>query len=446
MEQTHMQTKSNLLLFSLLLGGLASCDVGSKLPGIDITGTLKVDGDTPSAYSFTLYTWSDNKSAFDTSYCPEGLGADCYGRVNVRALNTPAVDDAGNPPSVTVDGKNFTIVDAPLDLAYILVVTGDDDTVVCSTDILGFDEDTKVMTSESAITLFSDSDLTSVDLPRPARLSCAAPVTEPAPPEDVVEEEPPVPDDEDIPAGEDPEAYWAEFTITNKAGTTTYADASLGSVEADVSCGADFPSVLQVHGTAVNADASNAYIRIQFGSGADATYRTIETPIIGGVVDQAISLTGGYSVVQLDLDGDLNGEGESYTVSFCDRDAPPAQELLIILTWDKNDTDVDTHVYSSGTEVAYYSMSQSWGDLDIDDIDGFGPETFTSTTTTWGNIYDLRLHYYSDHRNGATTATVRVVYYDDSVGRICDMAASKLMNSYEWWSVGSFGPGMVCPE
>jgi uncharacterized protein YfaP (DUF2135 family) len=91
-------------------------------------------------------------------------------------------------------------------------------------------------------------------------------------------------------------------------------------------------------------------------------------------------------------------------------------------------------------------MSQSWGDLDIDDIDGFGPETFTSTTTTWGNIYDLRLHYYSDHRNGATTATVRVVYYDDSVGRICDMAASKLMNSYEWWSVGSFGPGMVCPE
>jgi uncharacterized protein YfaP (DUF2135 family) len=149
-------------------------------------------------------------------------------------------------------------------------------------------------------------------------------------------------------------------------------------------------------------------------------------------------------VVQLDLDENLDGTGESYTISFCDRDEPPAQELLTILTWDKDDTDIDTHITSQGSEVAYYSLSQAWGDLDIDDVNGFGPETFTSTTETWGQAYNVRVHYYSDHGNGESTATMRVIYYDQDAGKLCDMTASQTMASYEWWDVGTFAPGMDC--
>ena len=84
-----------------------------------------------------------------------------------------------------------------------------------------------------------------------------------------------------------------------------------------------------------------------------------------------------------------DGEGESYTVSFCERDDPPAPEILTVLSWDKDDTDVDTHIYSNG-ESAYYSMSQSWGDLDIDDVDGFGPRTFTRLPDTANGEYESR--------------------------------------------------------
>ena len=148
----------------------------------------------------------------------------------------------------------------------------------------------------------------------------------------------------------------------------------------------------------------------------------------------------------MDLDEDLDGAGESYTITFCEPDEAPAQEILTILTWDKDDTDVDTHIISNGSEVAYYSMSQSWGDLDIDDVNGFGPETFTSTPGTEGGNYEVKVHYYSDHGNGDTSVSMRVVYYDSSTGELCDITATETMTSYGWWTVGMFGPGLSCPN
>lgn len=437
---SSLRARSPQMVLAALLFA-TGCGLGDKLgDGIDIVGTLKVDGDEPAAYSFKLYSYTDNQDAFDTSYCSDGGGGDCYGRVITSKLDTPVTQDDGSPLEVTVSGGDITISGAPLDLAYVLVATGDDGAVACSTDVLGYDEDTKVVTSESAITLASAITDATVDLPRTVRLSCAAPSTVEETPEEV-DEEPPVEDGGDIPAGDDPVAAWVSYTITDKSGSPVYGDASAASVEADVTCGASFPSVLQVHGTAVNTSATEAYIRIQFGSGDSATYRTIATPIVDGEIDQAISLTGGYAVVQLDLDETLDGVNESYTISFCDREEPPAQEMLTILTWDKDDTDVDTHIYSGTEEVAYYSLSQSWGDLDIDDVDGFGPETFTTKTSTWGNLYGVRVHYYSDHGNGDTLATMRVIYYDDTTGKMCDITASQSMSSYDWWEVGTFGPG-----
>jgi hypothetical protein len=39
---------------------------------------------------------------------------------------------------------------------------------------------------------------------------------------------------------------------------------------------------------------------------------------------------------------------------------------------------------------------------------------------------------------------MRVIYYDQDAGKLCDMTASQTMASYEWWDVGTFAPGMDC--
>ncbi len=435
------------ILFGIALALTGGCDViADVIPSVNITGKVQVDGDMPADYTFELYSVTENPDAFDVSFCvDEGVSADCFGRVKVPKLNSAA--EIGE---VKVNGANFELLDVPADIAYVLVVKGADDTVTCSTDILGFDPVTKVVTADNAITFDLEGDLGDFDAGT-ARLNCFAPAEEPEPPEETEPvEEPPaeveeevIDEDNDIKAPAVP--AWTSFVATDKGGSTVFADASMEPANADAPCGPDFPPVVEVKGEVENA-AEQAFIRIQFGSGDDATYRTIETPIVDGKIDQPISLTGGYSIVQLDTDAELNGVGESNTITWCEKDDLPGQEMLVILTWDKDDTDVDTHVYSQASEVAYYSMSQPWGDLDIDDIDGFGPETFTTTPETSGEQYEVKVHYYSDHGNGPTEVTARVIYLDDSTGEVCDVTSTFTMQSYEWFDVGVFGPGLACPQ
>jgi len=79
-------------------------------------------------------------------------------------------------------------------------------------------------------------------------------------------------------------------------------------------------------------------------------------------------------------------------------------EIKITLTWD-NTSDLDLHVIDpNGSEIYYGSTSsQSGGLLDIDDIDGFGPE----------NIYwDFEVHgtyiVAVNHYSGSTTANYQL--------------------------------------
>ena len=438
-----MRIRSALAFLPLLAG----CDLVKSALKVNVSGEIVVTGDTPSSFDLQLYSRDDNPDAFNILGCPEGSEGTCLGAVDVAKLENPVTDDAGAPLVPSFDGNTFLFEGVGVDLYYVLVATGGDETIVCSTDVVGYDENTKLVTTESAITVGGGESIDEFALPRPVRLNCAPLLDEPtAPDETDPGESGDTEDDGDIGAGDDPAAAWTSFIVEDKTGSTTFADASAANAEADIECGDDFPSVLVVQATSTDTAATEAYLRIQFGAGDAAIFRTVAVPMRNGQVNQAITLTGGYSVVQLDLDESLDGVNESYTVTFCDRAAPPAQEMLTILTWDKDDTDVDTHIYSGGQEVAYYSLSQSWGDLDIDDVDGYGPETFTSRPSAVGQSYEVRVHYYSDHGNGATNATMRVVYYDSSTGEVCDITTSRNLSSYDWWTVGNFGPGLACPQ
>ena len=108
-----------------------------------------------------------------------------------------------------------------------------------------------------------------------------------------------------------------------------------------------------------------------------------------------------------------NMDTEDFTIEV----VVPASMILMTLTWDKDDTDLDTYVIDpTGDYSAYYHMvTADGGELDRDDVDGFGPEHWTLMNTDivrYGQPYRFRVHYYSDHGNGGTNYTVTIKLYE----------------------------------
>ncbi len=95
----------------------------------------------------------------------------------------------------------------------------------------------------------------------------------------------------------------------------------------------------------------------------------------------------------------------------------PGSVILMTLTWDKNDTDVDTYVIDpTGDYSAYYHKTTAdGGDLDQDITTGYGPEHWTllnTDTVRYNQPYKFRVHYYSDHGHGPTNYTVSIELYN----------------------------------
>jgi len=87
----------------------------------------------------------------------------------------------------------------------------------------------------------------------------------------------------------------------------------------------------------------------------------------------------------------------------------PALDLWTQLIWDEDNTDVDFHLLPPGRDLddlwtssdCYYSNKRpGWGaELDVDDVNGYGPEHITLPSADAGT-YTLAVHYYSDHGTG----------------------------------------------
>lgn len=126
---------------------------------------------------------------------------------------------------------------------------------------------------------------------------------------------------------------------------------------------------------------------------------------------------------------------------------PPTETAIsVVLRWSSNGTDVDLHmVRPSGVEFdtsdCYYANpSPDWGTsglmtdnpyLDVDDVDGFGPETINLSQAANGQ-YKVMIHYYSDHFQGPTTGTVEVYVAGMSVGTF-----THNLNCDDIWTVGT---------
>jgi uncharacterized protein YfaP (DUF2135 family) len=91
--------------------------------------------------------------------------------------------------------------------------------------------------------------------------------------------------------------------------------------------------------------------------------------------------------------------------------------ILVTLTWDTPDTDLDLYVVDPTGDYSFFSkkMTADGGELDIDDTDGFGPEHWTLATNDniqWNQDYRVRVHYYDDNGRGSSNFKVDAVLYE----------------------------------
>jgi hypothetical protein len=103
--------------------------------------------------------------------------------------------------------------------------------------------------------------------------------------------------------------------------------------------------------------------------------------------------------------------------------APPIEELglSVKLSWDANSCDVDSHLIAPGggffdctLDCHFGNPSPVWGDannwidnpfLDVDDVDGYGPEHINISEPAAGT-YKYVVHYYSDQDPSGFSASV----------------------------------------
>lgn len=86
-------------------------------------------------------------------------------------------------------------------------------------------------------------------------------------------------------------------------------------------------------------------------------------------------------------------EGLTYAIS------PTMEDLdgmRIVLSWDNSPEDLDSHLSYAGGYVCYYEKESSHANLDVDDTDGYGPETITITKKQQGKKYVYAVHNFTD--------------------------------------------------
>lgn len=151
--------------------------------------------------------------------------------------------------------------------------------------------------------------------------------------------------------------------------------------------------VFSVSGRVANPSLSSAFLALEGDIG-----QVFEVALNNGSFTQSIVLEGaaGEQSLNLWLVADSGGWREEDSVDFT-ADIEPAA-FRVTLSWDTDETDVDLWVTDPSGELCFYNnpTTASGLVLDVDDINGYGPENITNLAPPAGD-YLVQVHYYSDH-------------------------------------------------
>ncbi|AIC17465.1 MULTISPECIES: tetratricopeptide repeat protein [Pseudomonas] len=70
--------------------------------------------------------------------------------------------------------------------------------------------------------------------------------------------------------------------------------------------------------------------------------------------------------------------------------------LRVVLTWGATPSDLDSHMIFPGNNIYFRNQQGDDAHLDVDDIDGYGPETITLEKKHYGESYVYAVHDYSN--------------------------------------------------
>jgi hypothetical protein len=140
----------------------------------------------------------------------------------------------------------------------------------------------------------------------------------------------------------------------------------------------------------------------------------------------------------------------------------PGDSVHIELTWDHPSSDVDLHLLRGGDRTSYAGGDDcyfanckpspngdprlNWGPggpeddpvLDVDDVNGFGPENINIDQPENDQVFMVGVHYYSARAGGvggvsSTLATVRIYVWE----RLVFEETAELLASQAWWQVAN---------
>jgi hypothetical protein len=176
-----------------------------------------------------------------------------------------------------------------------------------------------------------------------------------------------------------------------------------------------------------------------------------------------MDLTPGMYTVQMSKSGYLDSYHSLFvsadSLNYLDIYASPAladDEYRIVLTWNSDPGDLDSHLFAPTTSeednhICYYNMEDTSGNtsLDVDDTDGYGPETTTIRHIQKG-LYKFYVCDYTDCCDGNeestqmsnSSATVRV-YGRDGLIQTFNVPVNK---KGVIWEVFEIRDGTVIPN
>lgn len=132
-----------------------------------------------------------------------------------------------------------------------------------------------------------------------------------------------------------------------------------------------------------------------------------------GMIDTQAILDSGTNTIQLIVeneDGEVVFSSDEWTLI---ADNVESTDLIMVLSWNTDYDDVDMSIIGPNDEEAYFSC-QSYacngiGEQDLDDTDGYGPETFVLNPNASSGVYQIRANYYADHGNISSPLVTMVV-------------------------------------
>ncbi|MDM1396669.1 tetratricopeptide repeat protein [Myroides odoratimimus] len=118
--------------------------------------------------------------------------------------------------------------------------------------------------------------------------------------------------------------------------------------------------------------------------------------------------------------------------------------MRIVLTWGSTPADLDSHLWFPNNHVYFNNKSGTKANLDVDDTDGYGPETITIEEKKFGSEYYYAVHDYTNKSSTSSSqmsksrATV-FVYVGQSLVRTYYVPQNKFGNLWTVFKVTKEG-------